>query len=122
MIDPAQFKNLRLRGGFVITSIEFTRAPMRDALEREAAAQTRIIGQQFHLRIQAGLTERELSVSLYHEILEAATVGSWPPPDSVMEFNEGDFEQAAQAAHAKWGEATPENLNRMLQSHGFREE
>jgi len=95
---------------------------MRDALEREAMAQTRIIGRQFHLLIQAGLSDRELSISLYHEILEAATVGSWPPPDSVMEFNEGDFERAAQAAHAEWGEATPENLNRLLQSCGFREE
>lgn len=122
MIDPASFKNVRLRGGFVITDIQFTAAPMVDALEREAVAQTRITGREFRLLIQAGLSERELSISLYHEVLEAATVGSWPPPASVMEFNEGDFEQAAQAAHEKWGDATPENLNRMLQSHGFREE
>jgi hypothetical protein len=39
-----------------------------------------------------------------------------------MEFNEGDFEHAAQVAHARWGDATPESLNRMLQSYGFREE
>ena len=39
-----------------------------------------------------------------------------------MEFNEGDFEKAAQTAHEKWGDATPENLNRMLQSYGFLEE
>ena len=122
MINPASFKNVRLRGGFVIASLEFTHAPMRDALEREAIAQTRIVGVWFYLVIQAGLSDRELSISLYHEILEAATVGSWPPPGSVMEFNEGDFEQAAQAAHVKFGEATPENLNRMLQSYGFREE
>lgn len=95
---------------------------MRDALERKAVAQTRIVGKLFHVVIQAELSERELSISLYHEILEAATVGSWPPPGPVMEFNEGDFEQAAQAAHEKWGIPTPENLNRMLQSYGFREE
>ena len=122
MIDPTSFKNVRLRGGFVITDIQFTAAPMVDALEREAVAQTRITGREFRLLIQAGLSERELSISLYHEVLEAATVGSWPPPDSVLEFNEGNFEQAAQAAHEKWGDATPENLNRMLQSYGFREE
>ena len=122
MIDPASFKNVRLRGGFVITDIQFTAAPMVDALEREAVAQTRITGREFRLLIHAGLSERELSVSLYHEVLEAATVGSWPPPDSVLEFNERNFEQAAQAAHEKWGEATPENLNLMLQSYGFREE
>ena len=59
---------------------------------------------------------------LYHEILEAATVASLHPPVRVMEFNEGDFERAARAAHAEWGDPTPENPNRMLQSYGFREE
>jgi len=68
--------------------------------------------------IQAGLSDPELSISLYHEILEAATVASLHPPDSVMEFNEGDFERAAKAAHAEWGDASPE----MSQSYGFREE
>ena len=121
-MDPASFKNVRLRGGFIIASIEFTRAPMRDALEREALAQTRIVGGRFDLLLQAGLDDRELSISLYHEILEAATLASLSPPDSVLEFNEGDFERAAQAAHAEWGEATLENLNRMLQSYGFRQE
>ncbi len=122
MIDVAAFKNLRLRGGFVITNIEFTNTPMLDALEREALAQTRIVGQKFHLIISGALNEREVSISLYHEILEAATVASQRPPQSVMEFNEGDFENAAQAAHAEFGNASPENLNRMLQSYGFREE
>jgi hypothetical protein len=122
MIDPASFKHFRLHGGFVIADLQFTDAPMLDALEREAVAQTRIIGREFRLLIQAGLSERELSISIYHEILEAATVGSWPPPDSVLEFNEGGFERAAQAAHAEWGTATPEKLNHMLQFHGFREE
>ena len=122
MIDPSSFKNVRLQGGFVIADLQFSDVPMLDALEREAVAQTRIIGREFRLLIQAGLSDRELSISLYHEILEAATVGSWPPPESVLEFNEGDFEQAAQAAHEKWGDATPENLNRMLQSYGFLED
>jgi len=122
MIDAASFKKLRLRGGFVIADVQLTSVSMRDALEREAVAQTRILGREFHVTILAGLSERELSISLYHEILEAATVGSWPPPDSVTEFNEGDFEHAAQTAHAKWGDAMPENLNRMLQFYGFREE
>jgi hypothetical protein len=122
MIDPGAFKNVRLRGGFLITSIEFTSEPMADALGREAVAQTRIVGMKFHLLIRAGLSERELSVSLYHEVLEAATLASPNPPDSVLEFNEGNFEQAAQAAHEQLGEASVENLNRMLQSFGFRGE
>ena len=122
MLDPASFKNARLHGGFVIASVEFISAPIRDALEREAVAQTRIVGKTLHVTIQVGLSDQELSISLYHEILEAATVGSWPPPNGVMEFNEGDFEQAAETAQAKWGDATPESLNHMLQSYGFREE
>jgi len=122
MIDPATFKDVRLPGGFVIVDLQFTDAPMLDALEREAVAQTRIVGREFRLLIKAGLSDQELSISLYHEILEAATVGSWPPPTGVMEFNESDFEKAAQTAHKKWGDASPENLNRMLQSYGFREE
>ncbi len=122
MIDPAPFRNLRLLGGFVIVEVEFTQEPMLDALEREAAAQTRITGREFRLLIRAGLSRRELSVSLYHEILEAASVASQHPPARVMEFNEGDFECAAQTAHDTWGDATPENLNRLLQSYGFRGE
>ena len=122
MLDIAIFKNLRLQGGFVIVNVEFIHEPMRDALGREAVAQTRIMGRQFHLLIQAGLSDREVSISLYHEVLEAATVAAVIPPHAVMELNEGDFERAAQTAHAEWGEATPENLNRLLQSYGFHEE
>ena len=62
------------------------------------------------------------SYYLYHEILEAAAVASLRPPVSVMELNEGDFEQAARALHDQLGEATPDKLNRMLQSYGFHEE
>jgi hypothetical protein len=122
MIDPAPFRNHRLPGGFVIAALEFTREPMLDALEREAVAQTRITGREFRLLLRADLSRRELSVSLYHEILEAASVASLHPPVSVLEFNEGDFERAAQKAHDTWGDATPQNLSLLLQSYGFRGE
>jgi hypothetical protein len=111
-----------LPGGFVIAEIEFTPEPMVDALGREAVAQTRIVGREFRLLIRAGLSQRELSLSLYHEILEAASVASLHPPASVMEFNEGDFERTAHLAQDAWGDATPESLNRLLQSYGFRGE
>lgn len=122
MIDPATFQDLHLQGGFIIIKVEFTRAPMLDALNREAVAQTRIIGNRFHIQLRSGMSNDEISISLYHEVLEAATVASLHPPDSVMEFNEGDFEHAAQTAHAQLGPATPDNLNRLLQSHGFQGE
>ena len=60
-------------------------------------------------------------MTLYHEVLEAVSVASANPPESVLEFNEGDFEQAAQRMDEELGEATPEKLDAMLQSFGFRE-
>ena len=122
MIDINSFKNLRLLSGFVIVEIEFTPEPLVDALGRDAIAQTRIVGREFHLLIRSDLPEEELSVTLYHEVLEAASVGSANPPASVMDFNEGDFEQAARAAHARWGSASAHNLNRLLQFYKFGEE
>jgi hypothetical protein len=62
-----------------------------------------------------------LSVTFYHEVLEAATVACSAPPASVIDFNEADFERTAYAMHEKFGPASPENLSRMLQFHGFRE-
>jgi hypothetical protein len=37
----------------------------------------------------------------------------------VVEFNEGAFERAAQATHARSGIASPESLNQMLAEFGF---
>lgn len=114
------FVGLRLRGGFVIEQIEFTDEPLVDALGREAAAQTTIIGHRLSLRLHQGLAARELSVTLYHEVLAAAAVAAAHPPEILVDFNEGDFELAAQKMHDQLGAATPETLNRMLQLHNFR--
>jgi hypothetical protein len=122
VIDARGFIGLRLCGGFVIKQIEFTPGPLLDPLEREAVAQTRIVGREFRLFIRSDLSEEELSVTLYHEILEAASVASLNPPTDVMDFNEAAFERAARAAHEPWGNASPANLNRLLHFHGFREE
>jgi hypothetical protein len=120
VIDINQFKNLRLHGGFLIKDIELTDAPIVDAIGCEAVAQTRAIAREFRLFIRAGLSEEELSITLYHEILEAASVAVANPPDRVIEFNEADFERAAREAHERWGDASPANLNLLLQFHGFR--
>ena len=71
--------------------------------------------------MKSDLTEEEQSVTLYHEILEAAAVASPNPPTAVINFNEGDFERAAHSAHKEFGVASVENLNRMLKSYGFSE-
>ena len=119
MINPASLKNVQLHGGFIIKEVVLTPEPMIDALERTALAKTTIVGQEFRIIIRAGLSQEELSVSLYHEILEAATLASFHPPASVMDFNEGDFEAQAYKMQKRFGEASAENLNRMLQSFGF---
>jgi hypothetical protein len=119
MIELSRFENLLLRGGFIIAELRLASEPLVDALGREAVAETHIRGRRFDLVLSPAQTSTELSVSLYHEILEAATVASPSPPASVMEFNEGDFERAARLMHETLGEASPENLNRMLQRFGF---
>jgi hypothetical protein len=122
VIDPDSFLNRRLGGGFFISEIELTHEPLEDAIGREAVARTRILGREFRLVILSGLTDQELSITLYHEILEAATVASSHPPESVLDLNEAGFEAAARRAHQMWGAASVENLNRMLQFYGFRGE
>lgn len=119
MLDLAPFQNLQLRGGFVIAEVHLTAQPLLDPLERAAAAQTIIRGNRFHILLRADLDQREPSISLYHEVLEAATVALDHPPDKVVEFNEGAFEGAAQAAHARLGPASPKTLNQMLADFGF---
>lgn len=121
MIDPSLFENVVLPGGFTIVRIKISATPLTDALGREAFARTRIIGKNFEVAIRSGLSDEEFSVTLYHEILEAATVASANPPVSVLDFNEASFERAAYSAHEQFGAASAENLNRMLQSYGFRE-
>lgn len=69
--------------------------------------------------IRAGLSERELSVTIYHEVLEAVTVATDNPPPAVRQFNEGDFERAAYEADNQLGKVSRENLDRMLQLYGF---
>jgi hypothetical protein len=114
-----RFKKLRIHGGFVIKQIVLTEAPIVDAIGREAVAQTSIIGHEFRLLIRSGLSEEELSITLYHEILEAASVSAAIPPDSVLDLNEAGFERAAQEAQKRRGMASPANLNLLLQFHGF---
>lgn len=104
---------------FKIFEVRLTAQPLLDPIERAGSAQTVVSGARFHIFIRADLDERELSVSLYHEVLEAATVAAESPPDAVLELNEGYFEQAAQSAHERLGIASPQTLNQLLAEFGF---
>jgi hypothetical protein len=119
VLDLAPFQNLALRGEFVLAEVRLTAQPLLDPIERAATAQTVVRGTRFHIFLRADLDERELSVSLYHEVLEAATVAAELPPDAVLDLNEGHFEQAAQSAHERLGMASPRTLNQLLAEFGF---
>jgi len=119
VLDLAAFQNLLLRGGFVVAEVRLTSQFLLDPLGRPATAQTIIRGTRLHVFLRDDLNQAELSVSLYHEVLEAATLAAERPPDSVIEFNEGHSEQAAQSAHARMGIASPRTLNQMLADFGF---
>jgi hypothetical protein len=119
VIDLSSFETKTLVGGFVLSDVRLSNKRMVDAIGREAVAQTSVNGNFFHIVVWAGLDEHELSVTLYHETLEAAAVASASPPASVIEFNEGDFERAAHEMHARFGPVTPEKLSQMLRYFGF---
>lgn len=121
VLDLTPFQNLPLRGGFLLVEAQLTASPLLDPIERAATAETLIRDRQFFVSLRADLDERELSISLYHEVLEAATIGSDRPPDPLPEFNEGDFERAARAAHERWGNASASTLNLLLAEFGFLE-
>ena len=118
-MDLSVFQNARLTGGFTLLRVETSREPFTDAIGRPALAKTSIIGRRFEITVAEGLDDRELSVTLYHEVLEAANVAADPAPDSVLELNEQDFDHIAYDMHDRLGAATPLNLNRMLEMFHF---
>src|SRR5437667_12571863 len=119
VIDLSAVQTLRLRGDFKIIRLELTDEPIADAIGREARARTRIVGRGFDLLIRAGLSQRELSVTLYHEILEAAKSAVENPPAAIREMNEGDCDRPAYQAHEQVGAVSPQSLDRKLQLYGF---
>lgn len=109
-----------LRGGFLLIKIVINAEPMHDAMGRVALARTTIIRRNITIELAASTSDAdEISISIYHEVLESATVAALSPPAAVCELNEAGFEVAAKEAHALHGAATPETLNRMLESFGF---
>lgn len=93
---------------------------MTDAIGRLALARTIIIGNEFEIELGPSNPDpQEISISLYHEVLEAAAVATELPPECVVEMNEEGFESAARSYHLKLGMADPQKLNQMLEDFGF---
>ena len=120
LMNLEEFRHLPLRGGFLLRRVAFTAEPMVDALERPALARTTIIGSNIEIE-HCGINPDagEISVSLYHEVLEGAAVAALHPPASVCELNEAGFEAAARECHHRLGTASPAALNQMLAEFGF---
>jgi hypothetical protein len=114
------FQQLSLQGGFLLLRVVLSHEPMTDAIGRTALASTVIIGSTLEITLCAtSPTPSEISISLYHEVLEAAAVAAPEPPLTVCEMNEADFETAAQQAYVRLGPATPTTLNKLLVDFGF---
>lgn len=81
--------------------------PMTDALGRVALARTTITGSNLEIELAGTSAEAaEFSISLYHEVLEAAAVAALHPPPAVCELNEAGFEAAALDCHQRLGPAS----------------
>jgi hypothetical protein len=122
MLHLNAFQGLRLVGGFTLRQVELNPEPMLDPIGRYALAKTRILGREFYISILSSLSDEEISVTLYHEVLEAMVVASTNPPAILWDFNEGDFERAAHETYRRFGTASQESLVSMLQFYDFREE
>ncbi len=119
-MNLADFKNLPLHGGFLLLGVKVADGPMVDAIGRLALAKTHIVGSTLEIELGCSIPDPdEISISLYHEVLEAATVAALSPPRSVWDLNEAGFEAAAHDYHQRLGIATPDTLNQMLAEFGF---
>lgn len=92
---------------------------MRDAVGRPDLARALIEGRTISIEIATAQAPEELSVSIYHELLEAMTVGVQSPPRAVWDLNEAGFEQVAQGAHRLHGLANSRSVIIFLSEFGF---
>jgi hypothetical protein len=113
------FRNLPLRGGLILREIVFAADPFTDAIGRPALARALITGTDVQIQLAPESDEASLSISIYHEVLEAVAISVISPPAAVAAMNEGAFEAAAISAYETFGPAAPDTVNRMLEMHGF---
>ena len=88
MLELDVFADLPLRGGLRLKEVRRASAPLVDAIGRPAVARTLIIGKVLEVELQPDLSDEETSVSLYHEVLEGATLAVLRPPAATIDLNE----------------------------------
>ncbi|HEU5115407.1 MAG TPA: hypothetical protein VFT74_01885 [Isosphaeraceae bacterium] len=69
--------------------------------------------------IAPGQSAYEQSVSIYHEVLEATALQAKTPPAMVMDLSEEEFDLLAYMAQEQFGNATVENLDKLLEILGY---
>ncbi len=72
------------------------------------------------IRIAPGQSPYEQSVTIYHEVLEATALQAEEPPAMVLDLSEEDFDLLAYLAQEQFGTATVENLNKLLETLGYK--
>jgi hypothetical protein len=109
-----------LHSGILIEAIAYE-DELYDVLGRPATGWTRQIGNRLEITLLSGLTEEEASVTMYHELIEAAMGVHFPNdvPIALHEVNEEQIDDLAVKYHQRFGPATVDTLNEMLRELGF---
>jgi len=118
-MDLDQFSNLQLPEGFRLLGVELVDLPMLDAIGRPALARAVIENGTIAIYLARDQTPTEMSVSIYHEVMEAMTVAVVSPPPAVCDLNEAGFERAAIDAHRRCGLANAASVLTFLRDFGF---
>ena len=118
------FQNARLPGGVSIESVEVSPKPLVDVSGGPATGGTSMnVGTgAMQIRLSSGLNAAEQSVTLYHEVLESASMQAFyrkSLPPFLADLSEAELDMLAQMAHEQFGPASVENLIKFLDSVGL---
>ncbi len=120
-LDLSTFRNAQLRGGTSIESITMSEEPIVDVSGGPALGHTSTnLGTgAMEIEIAPGLSPEEQSITIYHEVIEVASLQAKQPPPTVLDLSEQEIDLLAKMAHEQYGLATVETLNHLLRDLGF---
>jgi hypothetical protein len=120
-LDLSTFRNAQLRGGTSIESITMSEEPIVDVSGGPALGHTSTnLGTgAMEIEIAPGLSPEEQSITIYHEVIEVASLQAKQPPPTVLDLSEQEIDLLAKTAHEQYGLATVETLNHLLRDLGF---
>ena len=124
MPEFGSFRDAKLPGGVSIESVEVSETPLTDVSGGLAYGGTSMnVGTgAMEIRLSPGLTATEQSVTLYHEVLEAASMQAdyrGTLPVFLADLSEAELDMLAQIAHEQFGPASVETLTQFLHAVGF---